>query len=270
MAKWEKNMNIGIIGVGAIGSYVREKLQSRGHTIGALIVRPERVDSLGKEFPEILCVTSAEELPNGIDLMIDCGGQAALRMHGAGILRRGMNLITVSIGALADAELYDQLEQSAVDGNAKLLLSSGAIGALDCLRAARAANLHSVTCTGRKPPQGWKGSPAEERLDLDNLTGGEQVHFEGSARDAAMRYPKNANVTAAVALAGIGMDKTRVMLIADPDIDQNIHEVRATGDFGEFSFEIRGNALPENPRSSALTAMAVISQVEQETQHIRF
>lgn len=263
-------MNIGIIGVGAIGSYVRKNLQSRGHTIRALIVRPERLDELAAEFPGTTCATSAAELPDDIDLLIDCGGQAALRVHGAEILRRGVDLLTVSIGALADARLHAELEQAAADGNARLLLSSGAIGALDCLRSARAGKLHSVTCTGRKPPAGWKGSPAEDQLDLDNLTGGPQVHFEGSARDAALQYPKNANVAAAVALAGVGLDDTRVRLIADPGIDQNIHEVKASGEFGEFTFEVRGNALPDNPKSSALAAMAVVSQVEEESRRIRF
>ena len=263
-------MDIGIIGAGAIGRYVREHLEARGHTIRALLVRPERLDELAIELPDTKCVGSVAELPDDIDLMIDCAGQAAMKIHGPEILRGGRDLITVSVGALADAALYSELEQAAVDGNTKLYLASGAIGALDCLRAARVGTLHTVMYTGRKPPKSWKGSPAEEQLDLENLTGSEQVHFEGSARDAATHYPKNANVAAAVALAGVGMDDTQVKLIADPNVDQNIHEVLAIGEFGQFSFEIRGHALPDNPKSSALAAMSVVSQVELQTQHIRF
>ena len=263
-------MNIGIIGVGAIGSYVHEHLRVSGHTIRALLVRPERVAEIAIELPDTLCVGSVAELPDDIDLMIDCAGQTALKIHGAQVLRRGTDLTTVSVGALADTDLYNALEQAAADGNAKLYLASGAVGALDCLRAARVGTLHAVTYTGRKPPKGWIGSPAEERLDLDNLTGGPQVHFEGSAREAATQYPKNANVAAAVALAGLGMDATRVKLIADPGIDRNIHEIVASGDFGDFSFEIRGHALPDNPKSSALAAMSVVSRVEQGTQRICF
>jgi aspartate dehydrogenase len=202
--------------------------------------------------------------------MIDCAGHMALRTHGPDILRKGTDLTTVSLGALADTELFRSLEQAAIEGHAKLHLVSGAIGALDCLRAARVGDLRSVTYIGRKPPGSWKGSPAETRLDLDNLTAGAETHFDGTARDAATEYPKNANVAAAVALAGIGFDNTLVKLIADPAISENIHEIQATGDFGSFSFQIRGHSLPDNPKSSALAAMSVVSNLEQESQSIIF
>jgi aspartate dehydrogenase len=130
--------------------------------------------------------------------------------------------------------------------------------------------LQTVTYVGRKPPASWKGSPAETRLNLDDISAGAATHFDGSARVAATEYPKNANVAAAVALAGIGFDDTRVTLIADPAISENIHEIRARGDFGSFSIEIRGRSLPDNPRSSALAAMSVIAKLEQESQRIVF
>lgn len=263
-------MQIGIIGTGAIGGYVRDELQSRGFAIRALLVLPELLAATAGEFPDSVCVSSAADLPDDIDHMIDCGGHMALKIHGPGILRRGFDLTTVSVGALADAGLYSDLEQAAAEGNAKLYLVSGAIGALDCLRAARVGDLQSVTYTGRKPPKAWKGSPADEKLDLDSLAGDAQVHFEGTARAAAIQYPENANVAAAVALAGAGFDETQVRLIADPNVDRNIHEVVATGDFGRFSFEIRGNALPDNPKSSAIAAMSVVSKLAQEAQRIRF
>lgn len=263
-------MQIGIIGAGAIGGYVRDELKCRGFAVRALLVLPRRVDRTAGEFPDSVCVSSAADLPDDIDHMIDCAGHLALKTHGPEILRRGFDLTTVSVGGLADAGLYGDLDRAAAEGNAKLHLVSGAIGALDCLRAARVRNLQSVTYTGRKPPRSWKGSPADKKLDLDRLVGDAQVHFEGTARAAATHYPKNANVAAAVALAGVGFDETQVKLIADPNVEQNIHEILATGEFGQFSFEIRGNAMPDNPKSSALAAMSVVSLLEQETQRIRF
>ena len=263
-------MQIGIIGEGAIGAFVRDELNSRGISVRALLVLPDLVEKTAAEFPDSVCVSSVADLPDDIEHMIDCAGHVALKIHGPQILRRGIDLTTVSVGGLADADLYHSLDQAAADGSATLRLVSGAIGALDCLRAARVGKLKSVTYIGRKPPKSWKGSPADEKLDLDNLTGEAQVHFEGTARDAAIEYPKNANVAAAVALAGTGFDETQVKLIADPNVDQNIHEIVASGDFGRFSFKIRGNALPTNPKSSALAAMSVVSSLEQQTQRIRF
>jgi aspartate dehydrogenase len=219
-------VNVGIIGNGAIARYVREALATRGHTIAALLLRNPAKAQPAEPGNNIARVASVAELPQGIDRMLDCAGHGALRQHGPGMLRRGIDLVTLSIGALADAALYDELAKAAADGGATLYLASGAIGALDCLRAARAGDLDSVTYIGRKPPIGWKGSAAEHRLDLDALESGAHVHFDGAAGDAAREYPKNANVAAAVALAGLGFEKTRVRLIADADVTENIRDPR--------------------------------------------
>ena len=263
-------MNIGIIGEGAIGSYVHDQLLKHGHTVLAVIVLPEHLHDRATKAGGARYVSSAADLPDGVHHVIDCAGHDALRTHGPEVLRRGIDMTTVSIGALADEGIYRSLRQAAAAGHSKLHLVSGAIGALDCLRAARVGNIRSVTYVGRKPPQSWKGSPAESKLDLDNLEGAQETHFEGTARIAAREYPKNANVAAAVALAGVGFDDTQVKLIADPAISENVHEIRAAGDFGQFAFEIRGQSLPDNPKSSALAAMSVISRLEQETQSIGF
>lgn len=262
-------MKIGIIGRGAIGNYVSGALLERGHEIVAVLVRPERLPGLATQRGDTAYVSSVEDLPGDIELVVDCAGHEALKAYGPDILRRGIALTTVSIGALADAGVHEALETAAADGNTQLHLASGAIGALDCLQAARVGKLENVTYVGRKPPAGWRGSPAEQRLDLDNLDAA-AVHFEGTARVAATEYPKNANVAAAVALAGLGFDATQVRLIADPGVDENIHEIEAVGDFGRFSFEIRGRSLPDNPRSSALAAMSAVAGIERASRRICF
>ena len=263
-------MNIGIIGQGAIGRYVRQELLDRGHVLRALLLLREYLQDHATEPKSTVCAASVVELPEDIDHMIDCAGHSALLSHGPEILRRGIDLTTVSLAALADENLYRALKQAAVDGDARLYLASGAIGGLDCLQAARVGTLDSVTYIGRKPPAGWKGSPAETLLNLEDLDSGAEVHFDGTARVAAIEYPKNANVAAAVALAGLGFDATHVTLIADPDIGENIHEIRASGEFGRFRIEIKGRPLPDNPRSSALAAMSVVSRLEQRSQRISF
>jgi len=256
-------MKIGLIGNGAIARYVSSRLERRGHVLGAVLLRPERVAPGAP-----LAVGSAGDLPEDLDLVIDCAGHSALARHGPPILARGMDMITVSLGALADRGIEAALAQAAEAGRSRLHLASGAIGALDCLGAARVGDVTSVTYTGRKPPLGWKGSPAEATVDLDRLSEGAVTHFEGNARAAALRYPRNANVAAAVALAGLGFDDTRVRLIADVSVDRNVHEVTATGAFGEFRFRIAANALPGNPRSSALAAMSVLDKLDRITRSI--
>jgi aspartate dehydrogenase len=183
------------------------------------------------------------------------------------ILSRGIDLVSVSSGALADAALHDRLVAAARGGHAQLRVVSGAIGALDALSSASIGKLLQVTYRGRKPPQGWRGSPAESKLDLDALSEA-AVHFNGSARDAALEYPKNANVAASVALAGVGFDDTTVELIADPGIERNTHEIVAEGDFGRFEFRIEGKSLPGNPRSSAITAMSVVREILRPTSRL--
>ncbi|WP_425043377.1 aspartate dehydrogenase [Primorskyibacter sp. S87] len=264
-------MKLGLIGNGAIARYVMGALEDTGHEIGSLLLRPERVAELAAEGSSIpSMVSSVSAIPSDLDLIVECAGHQALRQYGAEILRRGLNLVTVSIGALADRDLEDELTRAAQDGGARLLLASGAIGALDALRSAKVGDLARVRYVGRKPPHGWLGSPAESHLDLNNIGPEAQTHYAGSARRAALEYPKNANVSAAVALAGLGFDQTEVELIADPSISENIHEIHAEGEFGAFSFRISGRALSDNPRSSALAAMSVVSRVAQEAQPIRF
>ncbi|WP_282118669.1 aspartate dehydrogenase [Ruegeria atlantica] len=250
-------MKIGLIGKGAIAQHVMGAVQARGHMVHAVLVRPGSISQNPNLF-----VGSVPELIAEADLVIECAGHQALAAYGPQVLGQGTDMITVSVGALADQTIANAMESAASDGQAKLHLASGAIGALDCLSAAATGKLDKVIYVGRKPPLGWKGSAAEGRLDLEGLTQVE-THFTGTAREAALAYPKNANVAAAVALAGIGFDETQVKLIADPSIAQNIHEVEAEGEFGQFHFRISGNSLPDNPRSSALAAMSVVAKLEQ-------
>lgn len=249
-----------MIGHGAIACYVAQQLKAEDRiTLRHVLCRPGReqaaTDALGRD---VTVHSAVATIKGPLAVALDCGGHAALRAHGPALLRRGTDVLTVSTGALTDPSLVEKLTEAAISGGARLRLLSGAIGGLDALAAARIGGLDSVRYTGRKPPEGWKGSPAEDSLDLSRLTQA-ATHFEGSAREAASRYPKNANVAATVALAGIGMDETRVRLIADPTVDRNRHEIEASGAFGTLSLVIEGNTLPGNPRSSALTAMSAVA-----------
>lgn len=261
--------SIAMIGSGAIGEAVAGFLADYDAVEIAVAIVESGMESRASDLfgPSVEITNNIDDVSTQVDLAVDCAGHPALKQHGVAILSRGIDLISVSSGALADGDFYNRLVAAARRGGTQLQIVSGAIGALDALSAASAGKLTRVTYRGRKPPKGWRGSPAESKLDLDDLTAA-TVHFSGSARNAALEYPKNANVAASVALAGIGFDDTRVELIADPNAEQNVHEIVAEGDFGRFEFRIEGNSLPDNPRSSAITAMSVVSAILNRTSAI--
>lgn len=195
------------------------------------------------------------------DLVVECAGHAAVAQHGSRVLEAGLDLVVVSVGSLADAGLREPLFAAARRGPGRLTLTTGAVAGLDGLMAAKIGGLDSVTLRSRKPPLSWGGAPGVEGIDLAAITAPTAI-FEGSAGEAALAFPKNANVAATVALAGLGFEATNVVLMADPAARRNIHEVTAEGAFGCFTITLENVPSPDNPKTSALTAMSIIRLIE--------
>lgn len=203
-----------------------------------------------------VCADAAGLLAWGPDLVVECAGHGAMRDLVPACLAAGVDCIIASVGALAEPAVLADVRAAAERGRARLVVPAGALGGLDALAAARLAGLTAVTYRGSKPPAAWKGTPAEEACDLDALER-PAIVFEGSAAEAAARFPRNANVTAALALAGLGPEATRVTLVADPGLVANTHRIEAEGAFGRFVFETENRALPDNPRTSLLAALSL-------------
>src|SRR5690606_11766939 len=191
------------------------------------------------------------------DVVIEAAGHGAVVAHGAALLGAGRTLIVCSVGALSDPKVLDALRCAAQAGSGTAIIPAGAVAGLDGLVAARLAGLDTVTYTSYKLPHAWFGTPAEQAIDLSGVTN-DAVFFEGSARDAATHYPLNANVSAAIALAGIGFERTRVRLVASNRWRDPMGIIEAKGAFGTFRFEILAHAFPENPKTSMLTAYSLL------------
>ena len=247
---------IAVIGWGAMAQSVWRSLTERdtGVRIRAALLRS---NGPGATPDEVRLFRSVDDLvvwkPS---VVLECASHSAVRDAVPQLLARGIDVIIASIGALADQQVLSHLQAASYAGGGRMTLVSGAVGGLDVLRSARLAGLDVVSYTGRKPPSAWMGTPAEGLLDLKRLST-PQSFFHGSATDAAANYPKNANVTAAVALAGVGFERTRVTLIADPTVPGNVHEVAASGAFGQFQITLENKPLPTNQKTSWLAALSI-------------
>ena len=258
-------VKVAIIGCGAIAAAVLELLVEDQDIVIISIVAREGSFSSARALadrlaPSAQVASQFGQLEERPDVLVECASHEAVAAHVLPALGQGIYCIVASIGAMGDAALAIELKSAALRGQTKLQLVSGAIGGIDALAAASVGGLQSVSYTGRKAPLAWKGTPAAERVDLDHLDQ-EAAIFDGSAREASQLYPKNANVTATLSVAGLGFDATQVTLLADPKSSENVHHYRAQGTFGSFELTIRGKPLASNPKTSALTVYSVVRAI---------
>lgn len=248
--------NVTLIGFGAIGRTLFARMAGDpGVRIAHVVVTEAQREEIQRELGAAVEVLTA--VPAEPGLVVECAGHAAITRHVLPALAAGVECAVLSVGALSEPGLAQKLAEAAEAGRTQVHLLSGAVGGIDAISAARLAGLESVTYTGRKPPSGWRGTPAEQVVDLDAIRQ-PTVILEGTAREAAHLYPKNANVAATVSLAGLGLDATRVRLIADPTVTENIHEIEVSGAFGDMRITMRGKPLPDNPKTSALTVLSAL------------
>lgn len=254
-------MEVAIIGYGAIGSAFARGLRDTGATLVGILVRESSAAAVRERSAGIAPVATslATLMEHEPDIVVECAGHGALHAHGAAVLARGCDLVVASVGALADPQLETTLRDAAATGG-RLVIPSGALGGLDALGAARRAGLEEVFYLSRKAPSGWRGTRAEGLVDLAAVAE-MTIFYEGSARQAALDFPQNANVVAAVALAGIGFDRTRVRLAVDPQATGNRHLLEAKGAFGEISASVLAQTLPDNPKTSMLAPYSLVRAV---------
>ena len=249
-------MNVAILGCGNIGRTIAEAIDKeadlalvalfdidleRAHALGRrLKIRPrvfERVDSLLEQ--------------RDIDIVVEAASQEAVRHYGVRILDSGKELMVMSVGAFIDDVLFERMKGIAEKKGLRIYIPSGAVLGVDGLKSASMAEIGSVTLITRK-------NPKRLGVDVDRET----VLYDGPAREGVREYPKNVNVAATLSLAGVGLDKTNLRIIADPAVDKNIHELRVKGAFGEFNVRVENLPSPENPKTSYLAALSAIATLK--------
>ena len=269
-------MRVAIIGGGTIARLFLEHIR-RGELgdvrVVAIVGRggPSRGHELAQDYG-VAFVTCAEDLfAHRPDVVVEAASHAAVREFGGALLAKGISVIVLSAGALCDDRLRAELEQSALASGALLYVPSGGIGGLDALKAACVAGVDHVEITVSKPSAAWHGIPYVEKLqvDLDALRA-PFVLFEGSAREGVPHFPANVNIAAVLSMAGIGFDRTRLKVIADPTITRNTHQIAITGKTGTISIRLENVPAPENPKTAWLACYSALAALKLARSPIRY
>lgn len=254
---------VALIGYGAIAQEVCAAMRGDENIrVEQVLVSAGKIQAVQERLPEgVTAIEQLSDLSPRVGFVLECAGHDAVRSLGPAVLARGVDLGILSVGVLAEDPVLDELRAASLRNGCRAQVIAGAIGGIDALAAAGQC-LETVTYTARKPPLSWRGSPAEETHDLAKIDKATPI-FSGSAREAALRFPKNANVVATVALAGTGFEETKVTLMADPEAKGNTHEIIATGGGYDLRYATTGAALQANPRTSALTALSAVRAIRQ-------
>ena len=249
------DLTIAIAGYGAIGRAVGARLLAGvpGLRLAAIGVR----DPAGVPPPAPgIAITTVEWLPGLADIIVECAPAAAFLSIVEPALRAGRTVVVLSCAALLR---HPHLTALAQDHAGRILVPTGALLGLDAVAAAAEGTIHSVRMVTRKPPGGLVGAPqlVENKIDLAGLSTPLLV-FSGTAREAALGFPANVNVAAALSLAGIGPDRTTIDIWADPGVTRNIHRIELDSDAAKLTLEIE-NVPSENPRTGRITAQSVVA-----------
>jgi aspartate dehydrogenase len=249
-------IRVGIVGMGVIGTHIAKAIDNGipGVALAGVAVRsPTRAGG----YPAY----ALDDLIGRSDLIVEAATQAALLELGPAVLDAGVDLMVLSVGALVG--VLDDWAARAERHACRILVPSGAIAGLDGMKGAREGAITSVTMETRKPPRGLAGAPwIEERgIDLDAIRE-ETLIFEGPASRAVKAFPANVNVVAALSLAGIGPEKTRIRIFAVPGQARNQHRIAIEGEFGRLAIEIE-NVPSENPRTGVLSYLSAIAMLRE-------
>jgi aspartate dehydrogenase len=254
---------VGIAGLGVIGARVARRLTDglEGMTLTAVTSGDrEKAERTLAAMGSPACVVSPVALAAQCDVIVECAPTAAFLSIATPALEAGRVLVTVSAAALI--EHMEMVDLARARGG-RIIVATGALLGFDAVRAAALGEIRSVTMVTRKPPKSLRGAPhlAVIGVDVDAVTQATLL-FDGSARDGARGFPANVNVAAALALAGVGPDRTRLQIWADPTLERNTHTIKVEADSARFEMTIENVPSLEKPGTGRITALSMIAALE--------
>ena len=261
--------NVGIAGLGSVGRVLAQRLADGipGLALSCIAARDHAKAQAWLAARNIKCaVVALEDFPKYADLAVECAPPEIIEDICRPMLTAGKRVMVLSAGALLPRP---ELIALAKANGGQIIVPTGALLALDAVTAAAEGEIHSVRMVTRKPPKGLSGARylVANNINVDGLIEPKRV-FAGTAREAAAGFPENVNVVAALALAGVGPDRTLIEIWADPALSRNCHTINVEADSARFSFSIE-NVPSENPKTGRITALSVIAALRKMAAPIR-
>jgi aspartate dehydrogenase len=256
-------VRVAVGGFGAIGRVVAARLDRgiEGLALAAVSARdPARAEAALAGFAHRVPVVPLARLWEEADIVVECAPADLLRKIAEPALDHSRSVMVLSCGALLDN--FDLVDRARRNGG-RILVPTGALLGLDAVAAAAEGNISEVRMVTRKPPSGLAGAPylKQHGIEVDGLAAPKRV-FAGNAREAARGFPANVNVAAALALAGIGPERTTIEIWADPGVDRNIHRIEVEADAARLSMQIENVPSAENPKTGRLTPLSVVAALK--------
>ncbi|MEM2875203.1 MAG: aspartate dehydrogenase [Candidatus Hadarchaeales archaeon] len=264
------SIRVAIIGCGAIGTLLSRAIDG-GIVEGAKLrwvydIVPEKSKLLVKKLrhkPKIAKGPLDIYSDASLDLVVEAASQQAVRQYALDVLRSGKDLMVMSVGAFSDEDLLQRVIAAARRAGRRIYIPSGAILGIDGVKASKVGGIRSALLITRKPPSALAYSDYLKRrgISLEGLKA-PKVVFDGPARKAVKAFPASVNVAATLSLAGIGFDRTRVRVVADPTTKRNVHEIMVKGKFGTLVTQAQNVPFPESRRTSYLAALSAIRTLQ--------
>ena len=255
-----KPLRVAIAGLGAIGKSIAKSLAA-GKVPGVVLTAVSAKDhvkaaSFVSSLAHPVKVLTIAKLEPEADLVIECAPAALLSEIVTPFLKAKKQVVVLSVGARL---FHPELIEAAKTQGGVIHVPTGALIGLDAMIAAAEGTIHTVRMVTRKPPNGLAGAPhlIENNISIEGLTEAKKV-FEGNARDAAKGFPANLNVVVALALAGVGPEKTLLEIWADPGVVRNTHTIVVDSDSAKFTMTME-NIPSENPKTGRIVAQSVIA-----------
>ncbi len=254
---------VGLLGCGAIGTELALAIDSgkvNAHLTHIYDFDKNKSEALASKLVRKPAIVENPHMlsSNPVDIVVEAASQDAVRNHALSILQNKRDLMIMSVGALLDESVLDVLVEACSEFKKNIYLPSGAIAGLDAIKSVK-NEIDSISITTTKNPKSLKGAKFFEinPMDIDSIKTPVML-FDGNAKDAVKLFPANINVAALLSLAGLGSEKTKVRIIADPNTDKNTHAIEAKGKFGKISVMVENVPDPNNPKTSRLAILSAI------------